>query len=128
MNPNRLQTYTKPLIPFTFAPLTQASWSELAREAQYQPQAVAQLCCVSYRTVQRHFRKHYKSTFTDWLSQLRMQEARNKILAGAQVKQVCFDLGYKQPSHFTRVFKKHYGFPPSFLSVSQQRHLPLFAN
>jgi hypothetical protein len=53
-----------------------------------------------------------------------MEEARRKILAGSSLKEACFDLGYKQASHFTRVFKGHYGFPPSSLSVTRQRQLP----
>ena len=46
-----------------------------------------------------------------------MSEAYRRIAEGSSLKEVCFDLGYKQQSHFTRVFKKHFGIPPSFLSV-----------
>ena len=100
-------------------------WSDIARQARYKPQAMAKLCRVSLRTVQRHFQKHLHITFSMWLADHRMAEARRRILAGASLKEVCFDLGYKQPSHFSRVFKVHYGFPPSFLSAPQ-RQLSLF--
>jgi AraC-like DNA-binding protein len=115
-------------IAFFFAgphtPAPQLTWCDIARRAHYNPRAIAQLCCVSLRTVQRHFHRHYQTTFTTWLNHHRMEEARRKILAGSSLKEACFDLGYKQASHFTRVFKGHYGFPPSSLSVTRQRQLP----
>jgi AraC-like DNA-binding protein len=112
----------------THEPVAASAWTNIAREAKYRPQAVAQLCCVSFRTIQRHFRKHYQTTFTTWLREHRMEEARSRILAGDSLKKICFDLGYKQPSHFTRVFKQHFGFPPSQLSATRQYHLPLLFN
>ncbi|HEX7858866.1 MAG TPA: helix-turn-helix transcriptional regulator [Verrucomicrobiae bacterium] len=125
MNTVQLQTHTAISLAFTHTVVSPASWAQLAREANYRPQGIAQLCCVSYRTVQRHFRKHYQTTFTEWLNQHRMDEARRRILTGASMKEVCFELGYKQPSHFTRVFKKYYGMPPSQLATSQQRRMPV---
>lgn len=97
---------------------SQLTWSLIARKANYRPQGIAGLCGVSFRTLQRHFRKHFQSTFTQWLEAHRMSEAYRRIAEGSSLKEVCFDLGYKQQSHFTRVFKKHFGIPPSFLSVS----------
>jgi AraC-like DNA-binding protein len=126
MKPSNVHT---PVALFFTTPHTsvpQLTWSDIARRAHYKPRAIAQLCCVSLRTVQRHFQKHYQTTFTTWLTHHRMEEARRRILSGSSLKEVCFDLGYKQPSHFTRVFKAHYSFPPSYLAT-QQRHLPLFS-
>jgi AraC-like DNA-binding protein len=99
------------------------TWSHIARLAHYKPQAIARLCGVNIRTLQRHFRKHQQTTLSTWLTHHRMQQAHQIILAGASVKEACFELGYKQPSHFTRVFRSEYGFPPSFL-LSRQPHLP----
>ena len=93
------------------------TWPAIAREANFRPQRMAALCCVSFRTVQRHFRTHYQTTFTGWLEEHRMSEARRMILEGSSLKEVCFGLGYKQQSHFTRVFKKHFGKPPSLFSI-----------
>ena len=93
------------------------TWPAIAREALYRPQRMAALCCVSFRTVQRHFRKNYQTTFTAWLEGHRMSEAHRMILEGSSLKEVCFGLGYKQQSHFTRVFKKRFGIPPSHLSI-----------
>jgi AraC-like DNA-binding protein len=100
------------------ATLAQSTWCDLARQAHYDPHAIAKLCRVSLRTVQRHFQRYLNTTFTAWLTDLRMAEARRRILDGEFIKEVPFDLGFKQPSHFTRVFKSHYGVPPSYLSIT----------
>ena len=89
------------------------TWNDIAQQANYRPQIVAKLCNVSFRTVQRHFRKHYQSTFTCWLRRCRMEEARRQVLHGFPLKEVGYNLGFKQPSHFTRVFKEYFGVPPS---------------
>ena len=91
------------------------SWENLAAQAQYQPAKIAELCSVSLRTVQRHFRKYYNVTVKEWVRSVQMQEAECRILAGNPIKAVASDLGFKQVSHFSRVFKKSFGIAPSFL-------------
>ena len=55
-----------------------------------------------------------------------MKEAKRRIFAGDSIKAVAFDLGFKQLSHFSRVFKESVGIPPSFLRQSETRsRLPL---
>ena len=81
------------------------SWENLAAQAHYQPVKMAELCSVSLRTVQ----------LTEWLRSIRMGEAKRRILAGDSIKAVAFDLGFKQLSHFSRVFKESYGVAPSLL-------------
>jgi AraC-like DNA-binding protein len=92
-----------------------ASWENLAEQAHYRPHDLARASGVSLRTLQRHFRAHFNCTVTDWLRNLRLERARNELRTGESVKQVAFDLGYKQPSHFTRDFKDRFGVPPRML-------------
>jgi AraC-like DNA-binding protein len=90
-------------------------WEGLAHKAGYSPTALANLCHVSLRHLQRHFRLSFKIGVRDWLIQLRLTKAR-ELLQGAQsVKEVAFELGYKQLSHFSRDFKSHHGISPSVL-------------
>jgi AraC-like DNA-binding protein len=42
-----------------------------------------------------------------------MHEAIKRLASGQSVKAISFDLGFKQVSHFSRVFKSFYGAPPS---------------
>ena len=91
------------------------SWENLAAQVQYQPAKMAELFSVSLRTVQRHFRKHYNVSIKEWLRSVQMQEAKNRILAGNPIKAVASELGFKQVSHFSRVFKQTFGIAPSLL-------------
>ena len=92
------------------------SWEQLAEQAHYRPHALARLSGISMRTLQRYFRDRYECTVSSWLRELRLERGRRKLLEEESVKKVAFDLGYKQPSHFTRDFKERFGVPPrSFL-------------
>jgi AraC-like DNA-binding protein len=45
-----------------------------------------------------------------------MQRAKSLILeTNVPIKKIGLDLGYSETAHFTRAFKKHYGFAPSRL-------------
>lgn len=92
-------------------------WERLAREARYSPRELAHLCHISLRTLERHFKKNYRVTVTKWLKNLRLQAAYHKLLAGKSVKEVAFDLDYKQLSHFSRDFKVEFGLSPSAVHV-----------
>jgi AraC family transcriptional regulator, exoenzyme S synthesis regulatory protein ExsA len=81
----------------------------------YRLQDLARVCHVSMRTLQRHFRKHYNTTLSEWMRELRLERARILLTQAESVKYVAFELGYKQPSHFTRDFKGRFGVPPSTL-------------
>src|SRR5688572_12800536 len=52
------------------------NWESLATTSQYRLPALAQLCQVSLRTLQRHFRKHYNLTLSEWMRELRLDRAR----------------------------------------------------
>lgn len=67
---------------------------------------------MSVRTLQRHFRKNYDLTLREWLREVRLEKSRVMLPEARCVKTVAYDLGYKQPSHFTRDFKQRYGIPP----------------
>ena len=82
---------------------------------QYRLPDLARVCHVSLRTLQRHFRKHYNKTLSEWVRELRLDRARALLTTAESVKYVAFELGYKQPSHFTRDFKDRFGVPPSTL-------------
>ena len=100
-------------------------WEPLAQQAQYRAHELALLCQVSLRTLQRHFRLQYGLTVSGWLREVRLRKAYSGLVQGATVKEMAFDLGYKQLSHFSRDFKSYFGVSPSFLSgVSAFREFP----
>jgi transcriptional regulator GlxA family with amidase domain len=91
---------------------TTANWESLAGAAHFRAGDLARLVGVSLRTLQRYFRAKYNCTVSDWLRELRLESARARLPTCASVKEVAFDLGYKQPSHFTRDFKTRFGVSP----------------
>lgn len=115
-----MQTQTSSVARFGKVKLQQESgmsWEKLAKAAHYRPNLLAELCGVSMRTLQRYFRARYNQTVSDWLRELRLNEALASLKECESVKEVAFDLGYKQPSHFTRDFKRKFGVPPRALMV-----------
>lgn len=97
--------------------MPEQSWEKLAGEAGYRPCELAKICKVSLRTLQRHFRSQYGMTLGDWLRKLRLKTAYSRVTAGEPVKEIAYDLSFKQLSHFSRVFKQAYGVPPSTFSL-----------
>ena len=92
---------------------TTATWENLATTSQFRLKNLASLCQVSIRTLQRHFRKEYDLAVSEWLREIRLEQARQMLTKADCVKTVCFDLGYKQQSHFTRDFSRRFGMAPS---------------
>jgi AraC-like DNA-binding protein len=96
----------------------QKQWEELATSAQYNAKHLALLCGVSVRQLQRRSRKWLNLSPQHWLDQRRLIEAQQLLSAGQSVKQVALHLGFKQPSHFCRQFKRHHNMTPSqFVSL-----------
>ena len=96
-------------------------WESLAEEASFRASELAGLCQISLRTLERHFQKHYGCTVSKWLRDLRLKKAYEGLMTGKAVKEVAYDTGYKQMSHFSRDFKSHYGIAPSMLLPTQAR-------
>jgi AraC-like DNA-binding protein len=88
------------------------NWEALAAEAGYQPLGLAERCQVSERQLRRFFLERFGTTAQNWVSQLRLKKAVMLICSGHSVKLTAFELGFKQPSHFCRVFKRVYGMTP----------------
>lgn len=62
----------------------------------------------------RTFRKQTGQRFIDYLTTLRMSEARSLLaLTDLPVTEVCRRVGYHESSHFQRIFKSSFGMSPS---------------
>ncbi|HVK57363.1 MAG TPA: helix-turn-helix transcriptional regulator [Candidatus Kapabacteria bacterium] len=92
------------------------NWEVLAAESNYCPSELARLCHVSLRTLQRRFATNYGMTISDWMRQIRLAKAYARVVSGEPIKAVAYDLGFKQLSHFSRVFKEVHGVAPSLVS------------
>jgi AraC family transcriptional regulator len=94
-------------------------WEGLAESAHYNARELARLCDLSLRQLQRRFRREFGRSPQDWLNEKRLLAARTRLLCGEPVKRVALELGFKQPSHFCREFKRMNHMTPSEFVLTQ---------
>ena len=67
---------------------------------------------VSVRTVERIFRREVGLDFESWKRQARLMKAAELLARGFAVKEVAFQVGYRQPSAFVAMFRRTLGTTP----------------
>lgn len=80
---------------------------------QLQLSSAATAAQVSPAHLSRLFSEHLKTTFIDYLTDLRITKA-GKLLRESQmnVKEAGFAVGYQDPNYFSKIFRKNTGFSP----------------
>jgi AraC-like DNA-binding protein len=66
------------------------------------------------------------TTISDYIRQARLQNCRQELetQAGKTITDVAFSWGFSSSSHFSRVFRKHFGVVPSAVHKAQHEGLP----
>jgi transcriptional regulator GlxA family with amidase domain len=100
--------------------MTRPGWERLAEAARYDAKELAKLCHLSVRQLERDFRRNLGRTPQDWLNEQRLIVAQQMLQAGAMVKVVALELGFKQVSHFCRQFKTQHHLTPSQFAIQAQ--------
>ena len=103
----------------------------LAVKANYNARQLAQLCHMTTRQLQRTFMRKLGISPQNWLNEQRINAAKQLLLSGRTVKEVTFDLGFKQVSHFCRRFKSHLQLTPlQYVAVvlDQRNQIPPLAD
>lgn len=59
------------------------------------------------------FKKVTGTTFNHYVTQTRIDKAKDMILQGERIQDIAFAVGYKERRYFSSVFKKHTGMTPS---------------
>lgn len=68
----------------------------------------------SLSTFKRDFAKVSNLTPQKWILRRRLEAARDLIRSGSKsITEVCFEVGFKNLSHFSRLYKEYFGMPPS---------------
>ncbi len=70
--------------------------------------------------LKRSFKMEFNNTIFGFVQQLRMERAKQELLAGKSIKEVAFEIGYEHPHHFSTAFRKWYHIPPSRLVAFHQ--------
>jgi AraC-like DNA-binding protein len=88
-------------------------WPEKARQARFHASELAGQCGVSRRELERFFHDYVGQSPQRWLDERRQYELEEWLKSDLPIKELSFNLGYKQPSHLTRQFKEVHGMTPS---------------
>ncbi|RKN79004.1 TIM-barrel domain-containing protein [Paenibacillus ginsengarvi] len=65
----------------------------------------------------RMFKQAVGQSFTDYVMIRKMERAKSLLIAGSSVSEAALQLGYKDTSHFIRVFRKYWGVTPGELKI-----------
>jgi len=76
----------------------------------------------SLSTFKRDFKKFSALSPERWLTARRLTAAFDLLRRRRRVTDVCFDVGFKNVSHFSAAFKKKFGITPG--DVRKQKPLP----
>ncbi|HEX5154566.1 MAG TPA: AraC family transcriptional regulator [Parafilimonas sp.] len=68
--------------------------------------AVAASVHLSTAAFCRYFKKQTKMTFTDFVNQYRITQAKTLLIKGLTVSEACYEVGFESLSHFNKLFKK----------------------
>ncbi|WEK38352.1 MAG: AraC family transcriptional regulator [Candidatus Pseudobacter hemicellulosilyticus] len=75
---------------------------------------LSQLVGVNEIKLKKGFKEIFNSTIHSYVLKIRMEKANQLVKEQSlQMKEVALELGYKNPSHFSAAFKKHFGFLPT---------------
>ena len=78
---------------------------------------LAKIAGLNASKLKRDFKIVFSTTIFKYMTELRMCKARKLIIEeNYTVTQASYEIGYKNPQHFTVAFKKVYGYLPSKLS------------
>ncbi len=82
----------------------------------------AQIAQRSTASFKREFRKHYRASPGRWLSEKRLEHARLLLETSLlPISEIAYASGFKNLSHFSRIYKMKYGLPPSAYQKKKNR-------
>jgi two-component system response regulator YesN len=77
-------------------------------------QEIADIICLSSNYLSYLFKKIVGINLWDYVTKLRMEEAKRLILTTDMRRyEIADEIGYESPEHFGKIFKKYFGVNPS---------------
>ena len=80
-------------------------------------EAICKFSGISPTTFRQLFKKHYNKKVVEYITELRLENARNLISSGMSVENAAYDSGFNDPKYFARVVKKYLACTPRELKV-----------
>ena len=74
--------------------------------------SLCKMACMSRSKFYQQFKLAFGVTPALWQQQRRLQKAYELVQQGEAVSRVCYQLGFNNPSHFSRIFKQSFGAAP----------------
>ena len=85
---------------------------EVAEVVQFSPHYFSKL-----------FKERCGKSFIDYVTEVRVERAKELMEKGKSVKEICFHVGYKDPNYFSRVFRRNTGFSPTEYRSKQLQNM-----
>ena len=67
---------------------------------------------ISATVFRQQFKKYYQKTPIEYITELRLEYARNLISRGTSIENAAFESGFNDSKYFARIVKKHFGCTP----------------
>ena len=97
-------------------------WEERAQQAGWRAAPLADNLEVSRQRLALYLRRQRGVGLVKWLRESRLRPALSLLDSESSIKKVAIELGFKEPTHFSRAFKRAFGVTPSgFLAILRAR-------
>lgn len=77
--------------------------------------SIEQICAnagIGATTLRQLFKKYYQKTPLEYITNLRLEQARSLIASGMPIETASYESGFNDPKYFARVVKKHFNCTP----------------
>lgn len=86
--------------------------NQRAFQSQLRIGAICHDAAISQTVFRQLFSRHYGKTPVEYVTELRLEHARNLIASGVCVETAALESGFSDSKYFSRVVKRHYGCTP----------------
>lgn len=90
-------------------------------DPEFSTATVIKALYMSERSFQRRFKSTTGKTFKEYLNQVRLEKACQRLLSGEKVSLVAYECGFNDPSYFSQRFRHYFGLSPTqFIDENQE--------
>lgn len=105
-----LETQTKTNLPPHF--LQAVSYINENYQSAITMRRICEASGISATVFRQLFKEHYHKTPVAYITELRLEHARNRIAGGISIEQAAAESGFNDPKYFARVVKKYFDCTP----------------